>query len=56
MFPVANWLAEKSLPEIRQRLVRPIVRNGWVRADAVDRLCAELWRIVPIITCGSGWC
>jgi hypothetical protein len=42
MFPVAHWLTEKSLPEIRQRLVRgPIVRNGGVRADAVDRLCGE---------------
>jgi asparagine synthase (glutamine-hydrolysing) len=42
MFPVAYWLTEQSLPEIRRRLVGgPAVRNGWIRAEAVDRLCAE---------------
>ena len=42
MFPVAHWLTQQSLPEIRNELVRgPAVRNGWIRADAVDRLCTE---------------
>ena len=42
MFPVAYWLTDQRLPEIRSRLVRgPAVRNGWIRAEAVDRLCAE---------------
>src|SRR5918994_326962 len=42
MFPVAYWLTDQRLPEIRGRLIRgPAVRNGWVRAEAVDRLCAE---------------
>jgi asparagine synthase (glutamine-hydrolysing) len=42
MFPVAYWLTDRSLPEIRRRLVRgPVVRNGWIREQAVDRLCAE---------------
>ncbi|HJR17855.1 MAG TPA: asparagine synthase C-terminal domain-containing protein, partial [Gemmatimonadales bacterium] len=42
MFPVAYWLTDQSLPDIRRRLVRgPAVQNGWIRAEAVDRLCAE---------------
>jgi asparagine synthase (glutamine-hydrolysing) len=42
MFPVAYWLTEKSVPEIRRRLATgPAVRNGWIRVEAVDRLCAE---------------
>jgi asparagine synthase (glutamine-hydrolysing) len=42
MFPVAYWLTDQRLPEIQRRLIQgPAVRNGWVRADAVDRLCAE---------------
>lgn len=42
MFPVAYWLTDERLPEIRHRLVRGVaVRDGWVRAEAVDRLCAE---------------
>jgi asparagine synthase (glutamine-hydrolysing) len=42
MFPVAYWLTDQSVPEIRRRLVRgPAVQNGWIRAEAVDRLCVE---------------
>jgi asparagine synthase (glutamine-hydrolysing) len=42
MFPVAYWLTDQSLPDIRGRLVRgPAVQNGWIRAEAIDRLCAE---------------
>ena len=42
MFPVAYWLSDKRLPEIRRRLLTgPAVGNGWVRAEAVDRLCDE---------------
>jgi asparagine synthase (glutamine-hydrolysing) len=42
MFPVAYWLNENTLPWIRRRLVLgPAVRNGWIRAEAVERLCAE---------------
>jgi asparagine synthase (glutamine-hydrolysing) len=42
MFPVAYWLTDRSLPEIRRRLVGgPVVGNGWIREQAVDRLCAE---------------
>jgi asparagine synthase (glutamine-hydrolysing) len=42
MFPVAYWLTDERLPEIRRRLVQgPAVRSGWIRSEAVDRLCAE---------------
>ena len=42
MFPVAYWLSEQTLPAIRRRLIEgPTVRNGWIRAEAVERLCAE---------------
>jgi asparagine synthase (glutamine-hydrolysing) len=42
MFPVAYWLTDQRLPEIRRQLLRgPALRNGWIRAEAVDRLCAE---------------
>jgi asparagine synthase (glutamine-hydrolysing) len=42
MFPVAYWLSEQNLPAIRRCLVQgPAVRNGWIRAEAVERLCAE---------------
>ena len=42
MFPVAYWLSEHTLPAIRRRLMQgPVVRNGWIRTEAVERLCAE---------------
>jgi asparagine synthase (glutamine-hydrolysing) len=42
MFPVAYWLSDQTLPAIRRSLVQgPAVRNGWIRADAVERLCSE---------------
>ena len=42
MFPVAYWLTDKRVPDIRRRLAEgPAVRNGWIRIEAVDRLCAE---------------
>jgi asparagine synthase (glutamine-hydrolysing) len=42
MFPVAYWLTDRRVPDIRRRLAEgPAVRNGWIRIEAVDRLCAE---------------
>jgi asparagine synthase (glutamine-hydrolysing) len=42
MFPVAFWLDRRTLPAIAARLRSgPLVRDGWVRADAIDRLARE---------------
>ncbi len=42
MFPVAFWLDGRRLRAVRDSLVRgPLVRAGWIRADAIERLTAE---------------
>jgi asparagine synthase (glutamine-hydrolysing) len=42
MFPVAFWLNEGTLPEIRRDLIEGhIVRDGWITRDAVNRLTGE---------------
>jgi asparagine synthase (glutamine-hydrolysing) len=42
MFPVAYWLDAQTLRQTAERLRSgPLVRDGWIRADAVDLLAAE---------------
>jgi asparagine synthase (glutamine-hydrolysing) len=39
MFPVAYWLNPSALHEVRARLTTgPLVREGWIRRDAVESL------------------
>jgi asparagine synthase (glutamine-hydrolysing) len=42
MFPMAFWMDASRLARTRAELVQgPLVREGWIRADAVDRLVDE---------------
>lgn len=42
MFPVAQWLGEKALAEVRERLLHgPLVRESWIRREAIDALVGE---------------
>jgi asparagine synthase (glutamine-hydrolysing) len=42
MFPVAYWLNAGTLSDVRGRLLKgPAVSEGWIRPDAVERLCQE---------------
>jgi asparagine synthase (glutamine-hydrolysing) len=42
MFPVAYWLNAGTLGDVRARLLTgPAVSEGWIRPDAVERLCQE---------------
>jgi asparagine synthase (glutamine-hydrolysing) len=42
MFPVAFWLNDETLPQIRRDLIEGrIVQDGWITREAVDRLTGE---------------
>ncbi|MGH9381461.1 MAG: asparagine synthase (glutamine-hydrolyzing) [Thermoanaerobaculia bacterium] len=42
MFPVARWLEERALAEVRDRLLHgPLVREGWIRRQAIEALVDE---------------
>jgi hypothetical protein len=42
MFPVAYWLNDKVLENIRASLLRgPLVTQGWIEPEGVERLLSE---------------